>query len=112
MPLLTDLGFECVEVDDSNSRMDVYELGDEDIKAVVTMMGDDATAASVATHSRQGCSHAKKAEERRAAERVDQYLQGERDAGIHWGNPEFDFTKDVDMNQLCARVVIYAKKPL
>ena len=30
--------------------------------------------------------------------------------GIHWGNPEFSFTKDVDMNKLCARVVIYAEK--
>merc|ERR1711865_686393 len=82
-PLLADLGFECIAVDDTNARMDVYEMTAEDRKAA----------------------------ERNAEQRVSTYLNSEREAGIHWGNPEFAFTKDVDMNKLCARVVIYAKKP-
>ena len=31
---------------------------------------------------------------------------------VHVGSPEFAHLKDYDMNKICARVVVYAKKPL
>ena len=107
-PLLTDLGFECIAVSDTDARMDVYEMTAADTKELAAMMGDDGAAVQ---NPVKGCSHARKAAERNAEQRVSTYLNSEREAGIHWGNPEFAFTKDVDMNTLCARVVIYAKKP-
>eukprot|EP00929_Paragymnodinium_shiwhaense_P079554 TRINITY_DN41464_c0_g2_i1.p3 TRINITY_DN41464_c0_g2~~TRINITY_DN41464_c0_g2_i1.p3 ORF type:complete len:119 (+),score=34.90 TRINITY_DN41464_c0_g2_i1:126-482(+) len=105
-PLLTELGFHEVKVDESNSRMDVWELAAEDMTSLAAHMLD----ASGVSHSFEGCSHARKAAERLAEARLNQFLESDREAGIHWGNPQFDHIQDFDMNELCARVVISARK--
>ena len=112
-PVLSDIGFIRVGVDDSNDRMDVWDIEEGDVAsiAVATAAADMQAAAGGSGH---GCSHAQKAAQRRAAERVNIFLTQEREAGIHTGrNPEFSFMEEdeVDMNSLCARVVIFAEKP-
>jgi len=97
--LLSGIGFSAVSVDEGSSRMDVWELSDEDLDGVAQGLGPEG-----------GCSHARKAAERRTREEVDTFLARDREAGIHWGNPEFAHVQDFDMNELCARVVIYAEK--
>lgn len=92
-------------VDDSNAAMDVWELDDAEISNVAQELNSGAALSS------GGCSHAKKAAERRARERVSEFLSRDREAGVHWGNPEFDHIHEFDMNKLCARVVISAQKP-
>ena len=101
------------EVDMSNDKMDVWEV---DVETVCVAGGGGSGGAAADAIRRggggpmDGCSHAKTAVERRKQEQVESFLSKERESGIHWGNPDFDFTKEVDMNVLCARVVIYAQK--
>jgi SAM-dependent methyltransferase len=136
VPTLEEIGFEDVEVDDSNSRMDVWDLEQEEIIARV--------ARDLLPHSEvEGmCSHAKKAAEKRAIVqaqlildealgRVEAELEREPEPaslegaeksaieknpsqykGVHWGDPAYSHLQYVDMNSLCARVNIYARKPL
>jgi len=110
LPLLAELGFTAIAVDDSNAAMDVWDIREGDVGSVSSAM---VAAAEAGRGEGEGelCSHAKKASERRAAERVNTYLCQEREAGIHSGNPDYGFVEDVDMNSLCARVVIFAVKP-
>ena len=94
-------GLVDVVVDDTDSKMDVWEVD------------EDAMAAEMAAAADEGsCSHARKA----AARRLDelQQLQEARSAervGVHWGDPRFDHLQQRDVNQLCARVNIIARKP-
>lgn len=106
-PLLSSLGYHTVSVDDSNSRMDVWDMTERDVATVGGVLGDQGSGADA-------CSHARRAAARRAGEAVSSYLSQEREAGIHTGSAEFEFTTDgtFDMNELCARVVITAQKPL
>ena len=122
-PTLEGLGFVSVGVDMTNDKMDVWEVDVDTVAtdssaATATAGGGGGEGSAAPRRSRagggapfEGCSHAKKAAERRKKEEVATFLSKQRESGIHWGNPEFDFTKEVDMNELCARVVIYAEKP-
>mmetsp|Transcript_93562 Transcript_93562/g.180390 ORF Transcript_93562/g.180390 Transcript_93562/m.180390 type:complete len:389 (+) Transcript_93562:71-1237(+) len=105
-PILNSVGFRNVRVDDTNSRMDVWDFESADLDSVAESLGPDPSAGSAVA----GCSHAKKAAARRAKQDVEDYLARGREAGIHWGNPQFDHIKEFDMNDLCARIVIYAEK--
>lgn len=98
--LVESCGFQSVVVDDSDSAMDAWDLGETELMGI-----------SQALAPQGQCSHAQKAAERRAKERVEEYLTRDRQAGVHWGNPEFDHIQEFDMNKLCARVIIAAKKP-
>lgn len=100
---LQAIGFQNVFVDGSNSLMNVWDLDDQDVDNVAGHLSTPLSAA-------MGCSHARKAEEKRAKEAVDTYLSRDREAGIHHNSPEFAHIKDFDMNALCARVTIYAEK--
>jgi hypothetical protein len=107
-PLLRGLGLQAVSVDTSNSDMDVWDLGEDDIDRVAKVcVGEDGGGSG---GDGGGCSHARRAAQRRASERVMTFLDTEREAGIHRASPEFDFVGEQDMNALCARVVIYAEK--
>eukprot|EP00747_Dinoflagellata_sp_TGD_P048354 gnl/TRDRNA2_/TRDRNA2_145562_c1_seq2.p1 gnl/TRDRNA2_/TRDRNA2_145562_c1~~gnl/TRDRNA2_/TRDRNA2_145562_c1_seq2.p1 ORF type:complete len:390 (-),score=61.84 gnl/TRDRNA2_/TRDRNA2_145562_c1_seq2:174-1343(-) len=107
---LHEIGFRNVNVDGSNSLMDVWDLGDEDVQTVAGHLSTSA-ANPVSSEPGFGCSHARKAEERRAKEAVGTYLARDREAGIHRdNNPVFAHIKEFDMNELCARVTIYAEK--
>ena len=88
--------------------MDVWDIREDDFASVSSAV---AAADAGGGGAADMCSHARKAAERRAAERVNTYLCKEREAGIHWGNPDYGFVEQVDMNGLCARVVISAAKP-
>lgn len=110
-PLLEGLGFVRVGVDMSNDKMDVWDVNVACVAGDVLQGGGSPDVATVSGSSFEGCSHARKAAERRKQVEVSAFLNKERESGIHWGNPEFSFTKEVDMNQLCARVVICAQKP-
>lgn len=105
--LLTSLGFDAIQVDEGTSRMDIWDMTDSDIRCV---SGELSIPDLGATAGMQMCSHAKKAAEKRAKESVETFLSRDREAGIHWGNPQFDHIKEFDMNELCARVTIYAQK--
>lgn len=99
------VGFQNAGCDSSNSTMDVWDLEESEMGAIVTQLG-------MGSGDSGGCSHAKKAAERRARESVSEFLESGREAGVHWGNPEFDHIQDFDMNKLCARIVITGQKPL
>merc|ERR1711957_585915 len=105
--VLLGIGFESILVDENNAKMDVWDLDNADLQSVAKSLQLPGVASPEPTM----CSHAKKAAERRAQEKVETYLSCDREAGIHWGNPQFDFVQDFDMNEYCARVVIYAEKP-
>lgn len=105
-PILQSIGFCNVRVDDTNSRMDVWDFESVDLDAVAQRLRPDPDAGSAMA----GCSHARKAAERRAKRDVEDYLTRGRESGVHWGNPQFDHIQEFDMNDLCARVVIYAEK--
>lgn len=104
--LLLDLGFSDLRVDDADSRMDVWELGDSDLERVAEGLNTQKPGA-------MGCSHAQKAAARgKARSSVESFLASDREAGVHWGNPAFEHLKDFDMSALCARVVLSAEKPM
>jgi len=110
---LRQMGFGGISVDGSNARMDIWDLGDSDLDLVAsTLDGGEArpAAASAEDPAALGCSHAQKAKARRAREAVSSYLSRDREAGIHQDTPEFAHIKEFDMNDLCARVTIYAEK--
>ena len=100
-PMCEEIGFVDVVVDDTDSKMDVWEV-DEDAMASEMAAANDEAA----------CSHARKAAQRRLAELKQ--LQDARSAervGVHWGDPRFDHLQRRDVNKLCARVNIIARKP-
>jgi len=101
--VLGKIGFGSICVDDTDSRMDVWDFATEDLDTVAGNVTSGSGADGM-------CSHAKKAAERRAKQDLETYLTKDREAGIHWGNPVFEYIQDFDMNELCARVVIYAEK--
>jgi len=105
-PILHSIGFRNISVDDTNSRMDVWDFESGDLDVVAQGLRPEPRAGSAVG----GCSHARKAAERRAKQDVEDYLARGREAGVHWGNPQFDHIQEFDMNELCARVVIYAEK--
>jgi len=107
---LLEVGFCNVSVDGSNSLMDIWDLGDDDLNKVSAYLSGAAGGSAELGPATFGCSHARKAEERRAREAVDSYLLQGREAGIHGDNPDFEHVKDFDMNELCARVTIYGEK--
>ncbi len=78
--MLESLGFTDVEIDESNSRMDLWDEIKKDA-------GGD---------------------EKKVEEEIEQVKEK---ATIHSGNPKFDFLKNLDMNEYCARVNIRATKP-
>lgn len=106
--VLQKIGFEAIYVDETSSKMDVWEFGDSDVDSVANGL-TGSEAASPAAEA-QMCSHARKAAERRAKQDVETYLTRDRETGVHWGNPAFEHIQDFDMNELCARVIIYAEK--
>lgn len=109
LQLVESCGFRDVVVDDTNSAMDVWNLlGETDVKDISQLLNPP-----IADNNGGGqmCSHARKAAERRAKERIDEFLTRDREAGVHWGNPEFDHIYEFDMNRLCARIIIAARKP-
>jgi len=103
--LVESCGFQGVLVDDANSAMDVWTLDADELMNVSKLMPPSSKAEG------RGCSHARKAAEQRAKERIDDFIHRDREGGVHWGNPEFDHLQEFDMNNLCARVVITAEKP-
>jgi len=102
--VLHNIGFKNISVDDSNSRMDVWDLTNSDVDSLAQDLE------TLRPSMEMGCSHARKAAHRQGREQIDSFLSRDREAGIHWGNPAFAHVKDFDMNELCARVVIYAEK--
>lgn len=94
-------GLVDVVVDDSDSKMDVWEVDEDAMATEIAAAADDGA-----------CSHARKAAARRLQEL--QELQDARSAervGVHWGDPKFDHLLQRDVNKLCARVNIIARKP-
>ena len=86
-PMLERLGFEDIMIDTSDTRMSFDE--------------DEAAELEAAS----------------AAEEAEAAASGDSDDGknkrhkVHVGRPEFKHLEDHNMDQLCARVVVYARKP-
>merc|ERR1712157_322723 len=90
VPLCQEIGFENIKIDDSNSLMQhEIEYQEEEEPEIP---------------EEEMCSHAKKALEKERAEK--------KKHAVHRGSIEFEHLKEYDMNQLCARVVAIAQKPL
>lgn len=105
--ILQGIGFGAIYVDETDSRMDVWEFSASDVDSVALSLNPVAVGSAAEASM---CSHAKKAAARRARQNVENFLSKDREAGIHWGNPQFEHIHDFDMNELCARVAIYAEK--
>jgi hypothetical protein len=90
-------GFVDVQIDTSNSKMSVWD----DAKA-------EAPKKKAEEEEQDMCSHARKAKAAREAAEE----KGEKVVStIHKGDPSYSHLKDVDMDEMCARVTIYARKP-
>merc|ERR1711920_1219614 len=74
--VLKDLGFDSIHVEESDSRMDVWELDTADLNTVANSLGEPRTSN---VDSSMMCSHAKKAAECRAREEVETYLSKDRE---------------------------------
>jgi SAM-dependent methyltransferase len=170
-PVLEGIGFLDVQVDDSNSRMDVWDMQEEEIvMRVARDLLPESAVEGMCSHARKAaerkavaeaqrileealggkegvveeepeeepvntegmCSHAKKAAERKAAERKAAEKKTEQAAqrqpaskgksavesntaeykGVHWGDPTYAHLQSLDMNSYCARVNIFARKPV
>ena len=94
-------GLGDVEVDDTDSKMDVWDLE------------EDAVASAIAASSdSEACSHARRAAQRRLEElRERQQIRAEEKTGVHWGDPKYEHLQTRDINAICARVCIYDTKP-
>lgn len=94
-------GFGDVGVDDSDSKMDVWDLE------------EDAVAGAIAaSQDTESCSHARKAAARQLAElRERQQIRADEKTGVHWGDPKYEHLQARDINSICARVCISAHKP-
>jgi len=88
-PMLDHIGFQEVAVDSSNSLM-TYALEVEEGDVV----RDDADVANAPSNA--------------SAPTEEDRLSRKK---IHVGSDEFKHLENFDMNQLCARVILYGKKP-
>merc|ERR1712217_700338 len=96
--MLTSLGFESIYVDETDSRMDIWDLDSADLDTVAEKLGPSSKPIG---DPMAMCSHARKAAERRAREEVESFLSKDRESGIHWGSPQFDHVREFDMSDLC-----------
>lgn len=94
-------GLGDVVVDDTDSKMDVWDLE------------EDAVASAIAaSRDPEACSHARKAARRRLEElRERQQIRADEKTGVHWGDPKYEHLQTRDINAICARVCISAAKP-
>merc|ERR1712150_131335 len=100
--IIEEAGFEEIEVLPHEGGMESFTL-DESIVARY-----EAEQKARAGGEMMGCSHAKKAAQRRIAEARERQRERQRSkAGVHWGNPEYKHLEHFDMDKLCARTLIY-----
>ena len=86
-PMLERLGFVNVMIDTSDTRMSFDEDEAAELEAVSVAMETEAQAND-----------------------DDDNMKNKRHK-VHVGRPEFKHLEDINMDQLCARVVVYARKP-
>ena len=99
-PLLTDLGFSDVEIDTSDSKMTMeIEIPDE-----LLHTQSESNISISSSHSDN-------------TKVPEQYASGNKNYSssqrkqIHVGSSEFEHLKDFNVNELCARVILYGRKP-
>lgn len=97
-PMCTKLGFENIKVDDSNTLMQ-FELPDEEEAATA-----DKNEGEDQAEKNDGEITEKKDE-------TENDAQKRAKNQVHVGSAEFSHLKDYDMNELCARVIVYGTKP-
>jgi len=93
-PICREIGFNEVIVDDSNS-----------------MMAFDLPEDAMEEESKAQEEEAKGEEESKEEAKTEEKSFGHRNQ-VHVGSKEFEHLKNFDMNKICARVVVFAKKPL
>jgi len=99
-PLLTDLGFSDVEIDTSDSKMTMeIEIPDE------LLHTQSESNISISNSN----SDNKKVPEQNASGNKNSSSSQRKQ--IHVGSSEFEHLKDFNMNELCARVILYGRKP-
>lgn len=97
---LTEIGFEHIVIDDSNSRMDVWD-GDDNSKA---NKGPAASAAPLRTAESNDTADV-------ASTELDAGVVADAKLTIHKGDERYRFLKEMDMSALFARVNIFGRKP-
>ena len=85
--MIEEIGFEDVFIDDSNSLMAFNDEENEEIK-------------KVSTESDKNSSEDKK-----------RSVELRKKTAVHVGSAEFEHLSAIDMNDICARVVVYGRKP-
>lgn len=120
-PMCTKLGFQNVKVDDSNPLMQ-FDLPDE----------EEDTASE--TKASANGSEAAKTEQKPAESEIVEKKEGENSAAVntgyeiddssskdaeiraknqvHAGSAEFSHLANYNMNEICARVIVYGEKPM
>ena len=128
VPLLEDLGFEDVLVDDSNSKMSVWdeveaamtEEVDREMAKVRGMLPDENAKKTENNEAKIMtdmviASDKKKQHELRAQQCPSFSLKEEAAAnelgGVHTGNPKYAHLSSLSMDDICARVVLYGVNP-
>lgn len=87
-PILERIGFSNIEVDLSNSRMDLWDLEAMDVKATISSLES----------------------EERDKYSLESIEKRREESSVHSGSERFKHLEQFDMNDLCARVIISAKK--
>ena len=87
-PMLKKIGFTDIKIDLSNSRMDLWDLEALDVQEEISNLD-----------SKEREKYTREAYEKR-----------KEDSSVHSGSERFQHLEGFDMNELCARVVITAKK--
>jgi ubiquinone/menaquinone biosynthesis C-methylase UbiE len=94
-PICREIGFYEVIVDDSNSMM-AFDLPED-------VMEEESKAEEEEAKGEE--------EESKEEAKTEEKSFGHRNQ-VHVGSKEFEHLKNFDMNKICARVVVFAKKPL
>lgn len=100
-PMCRQIGFNEVKVDDSNSLMS-FDLPEEQAEAQKAQSPQTEKEEQKTSESESNASMSQKSEIPPSPHRNQ----------VHVGSKEFEHLKNYDMNKICARVVVYAKKPL
>ena len=80
--------------------------------AMAVEVGEDDLAALLEVTTEGGCTHARRAARRRLEEANERVSARQRDrVGVHWGDPQYAHLQQHDMDALCARTIISARKP-
>ena len=94
-PMIEEIGFVNVFIDDSNSLMAFEEEEDE----------------KIIEDSSEGNENSSESNKNNSSEDKKRSEELRKKTAVHVGSAEFEHLSALDMNDICARVVVYGQKP-